>query len=92
VEGLRHLDFITAGLASASLAGLGGPVAARAEALRAVFAATCAFLDAHVAGRPSAWEALARGDTTGAGPLRIVPFGRTPPSGPPPSPRPHPGS
>jgi dienelactone hydrolase len=91
VEGLRHLDFITAGLASASLVGLGGPVPARAEALRAVFAATCAFLDAHVAGRPSAWEALAGGDAGRVGPLRIVPFGHTPPSGPPSS-RPHPGS
>jgi dienelactone hydrolase len=75
-EGLRHLDFVTFGLASATLPSLGTADARRAAALRAVFAVTRAFVDAHVAGQPAAWQALATGDTAAlSGLVRITPFG-----------------
>jgi dienelactone hydrolase len=82
VDGLRHLDFITYGLATATLSGLGGPDERRASAWRAVVDLTRAFLDAHVSGRPEAWEKAAGA----GGPLRVTPFG----SGPRPRPSPRP--
>jgi predicted dienelactone hydrolase len=79
VDGLRHLDFITFGLASATLPSLGGADAARAASLRAVVHLTRGFLDAHLSGRPQAWtdavDASARG-----GQVRVTPFGSRPAS------------
>jgi dienelactone hydrolase len=78
VSSLRHLDFITLGLASATLPALGGPDRSRAAALRAVDEAALAFLDAHVAGEPRAWQALTAGGTSGL--LTLTAFGRSRPA------------
>jgi dienelactone hydrolase len=80
-EGLGHLDFITLGLASASLSALGGPDDHKAAALRAVFAVTAAFLDAHVRGDPAAWTRLVAGAAAASSALvHVTPFGRAPAS------------
>jgi dienelactone hydrolase len=79
VDGLRHLDFITFGLASASLPSLGAADAHRLAALRAVFALTRGFLDARLSGRPQAWaEAAEAGARSGL--VRVTPFGSRPAS------------
>lgn len=83
VEGLRHLDFVTFGLASATLPALGGPHPERAEALRAVFALTLAFVDARVSGRTGGWEALTHGERVPRF-LRLTPFGSGAAPAPPP--------
>ncbi|HET6898488.1 MAG TPA: dienelactone hydrolase family protein [Vicinamibacteria bacterium] len=75
--GLRHLDFITFGLASATLPALGGADSRRAATLRAVFALTRGFLDAHVAGRSEAWP-RAVDESTRGGQVRVSPFGSRP--------------
>ncbi len=76
VDGLRHLDFITFGLASSSLASLGGPDEGKAAALRAVFALIGAFVDAYVRGDGGAWREIAAGKGAGgASPVRVTPFG-----------------
>ena len=75
--GLRHLDFITFGLASATMPALGGVDAQRAATLHAVFALTRGFLDAHVAGRPEAWTQAVDVATRG-GRVRVTPFGSRP--------------
>jgi len=75
VDGLRHLDFVTYGLASATLPALGGPHAERADALRAVFAVALAFVDARVAGRDAAWERLRHGEGVPRS-VRLTRFGR----------------
>jgi len=75
--GLRHLDFITFGLASATMPALGGVDAQRAATLHAVFALTRGFLDAHVAGRPEAWTQAVDVATRG-GRVRMTPFGSRP--------------
>jgi len=77
VDGLRHLDFITFGLASATLPSLGGPDAQRAAALRAVFALTRAFLDAHVSDKPETWRDATDARALG-GLVRVTPFGGRP--------------
>jgi dienelactone hydrolase len=79
VDGLRHLDFITFGLASATMPSLGSADLRRAAALRAVFALTRGFLDAHVAGRPESWAEATDARALG-GLVRVTPFGRRPPS------------
>jgi len=75
VDILRHLDFITLGLATSSLPSLGGPEEARRAALGAVFDLTRAFLDAHVKEDEQAWRAAAAAPS-----LHIVPFGSASPS------------
>ena len=75
VDGLRHLDFITVGLASASLPPRGGPDPRRLAALRAGFETARAYLDAHVAGDDRAWRALTATGSGENGLLRIVRFG-----------------
>jgi len=77
--GLRHLDFITFGLAAATIPALGGADAPRAATLRVVFALTRGFLDAHVAGRPEAWTRAVEASTHG-GQVRVTPFGSRPAS------------
>jgi dienelactone hydrolase len=77
VEGLRHLDFITFGLAAATLPSLGRADAARVAALRAVFALTRGYLDAHVSGRPQDWTDAMDASTAG-GHVRVTPFGSRP--------------
>jgi dienelactone hydrolase len=74
VEGLRHLDFVTFGLASATLPALGGPNADRAEALRSVFTVVLAFIDARVSGRSAAWDALDAGSGLPRF-VKLTPFG-----------------
>jgi dienelactone hydrolase len=73
VEGLRHLDFITFGCASASLASMGGPAEGKAEALRAVFGLTAAFLDAHVRVEGAAGKAIAGAAESPL--VHVTPFG-----------------
>ena len=77
--GLRHLDFITFGLASATIPALGGADAQRAATLRTVFALTRGFLDAHVAGRSDAWTQAVEASAHG-GQVRVTPFGSRPAS------------
>jgi hypothetical protein len=79
VAGLRHLDFITFGLASATLPSLGAADAPRLDALRAVFALTRGFLDAHLSGRPEAWTQATDARVL-AGLVRVTPFGSRPAS------------
>ena len=77
VDGLRHLDFITFGLASATLPSMGNADPRRAAALRAVFALALGFLDAHVESRPQAWTEALDASVLG-GLVRVTPFGRAP--------------
>jgi dienelactone hydrolase len=77
VDGLRHLDFITFGLASATLPSLGATDARRAAALRAVFALTRGFIDAHVSDKPEAWRDATDARALG-GLVRVTPFGSGP--------------
>ena len=79
VSGLRHLDFITFGLASATLPSLGAADAHRLAALRAVFALTRGFLDAHLFGRPEAWTEATDARAL-AGLVRVTAFGSRPAS------------
>jgi dienelactone hydrolase len=79
VDGLRHLDFITFGLASATLPSMGNADPRRAAALRAVFALTRGFLDAHLSGRPQAWTEATDARVLG-GLVRVTPFGSRPAS------------
>jgi len=79
VSGLKHLDFITFGLASATLPSLGAADAHRLAALRAVFALTRGFLDAHVGGRAQAWTDATDAHAL-AGLVRVTPFGSPPAS------------
>jgi hypothetical protein len=79
VSGLKHLDFITFGLASATLPSLGAADAHRLAALRAVFALTRAFLDTHLSGRPQAWTEATDARVLG-GLVRVTPFGSRPAS------------
>jgi dienelactone hydrolase len=81
VAGLRHLDFITFGLAAASLPALGAPQPERlGTGLRAAFMFTQAFLDAYVRDERAAWESLvssarAPGGELPSGILQVIPFG-----------------
>jgi dienelactone hydrolase len=79
VDGLRHLDFITFGLASAMLPSLGAADAHRLAALRAVVGLTRGFLDAHLSGRPQAWTEAVDATSRG-GQVRVTPFGSRPAS------------
>ncbi|HEV7498700.1 MAG TPA: dienelactone hydrolase family protein, partial [Vicinamibacteria bacterium] len=78
VDGLRHLDFITFGLASALLPSMGGPDAHKAVALQAVVALAEAFLDAHLRGEGGGWDALVAASGGGGSPVHVTPFGATP--------------
>jgi dienelactone hydrolase len=78
VHGLRHLDFITFGLASATLGALGGPDDRRAGSLEAVFALTRGFIQAHVSGSARSWEDAVAEAAAGAH-VRVMPFGRARP-------------
>jgi hypothetical protein len=70
--------------AAATLSSLGRPDAHRAAALRAVFSLTLAFADAHVSGRPQAWQALIAGSGGAlSGLVKVTPFGSVRGPGPP---------
>ena len=79
VDGLRHLDFITYGLASATIPSLGSPEPRRAAALTSVFFLTWLYLEAKVAGQPSAWTVVTDAHAF-RGLVRVTPFGSRPSS------------
>jgi dienelactone hydrolase len=80
IEGMRHLEFITYGVAAGALPALGASDRERLAArTAAAFLLARVFLDAHVKGEADGWKALATDPAAAGLPpglVSVIPFGR----------------
>lgn len=78
VDGLRHLDFITFGLASAVVPSMGGPDPRKVATLQDVVTVIDAFLGRHLRGDRVPWDALAAAGHDRGSAVYVTPFGGLP--------------